>query len=451
MRAPSLRFRLLAGGLVWTACALVVAGLVLAGLFRQHVERRLDEDLTAQLDQLTAALALEPDGRPRLAVDLADPRFRRPLSGLYWQVEGPGGHLLRSRSLWDEVLRLPPYATASDQVRRHELPGPAEPRLVVLERAVVPPGGRLTRLAVAADARLVDEPVAAFARTMTLSLAVLAAALLAAAVVQVEVGLRPLARLRRDLAAVHTGRRRRFKTAVPAEVRPLTEDLNSLLEHGEAILARARLQAGNLAHALKTDLAVLANEVEGLTPANAAERAGHIRDRLERMRRHVDRHTARARAAAARGVPGVATDVGACAGGLARALGRLHADRGVAIALDVPPDLRFAGEEADLQEMLGNLTDNACKWARGRVRVSARLAGTDALSLAVEDDGPGLPPERRAAVLAPGVRLDETVPGTGLGLAVTSDLARLYGGALLLGEAALGGLRAELRLPAAEG
>lgn len=133
------------------------------------------------------------------------------------------------------------------------------------------------------------------------------------------------------------------------------------------------------------------------------------------------------------------------------ALGRLHADGGVAIALDVSPDVRFAGEEADLQETLGNLMDNACKWARGRIRVSARRKGGDALAHAAEDDGPGLPPERRAAVLAPGVRLDETVPGTGLGLAVTDDLARLYGGALLLAEAELGGLKAELRLPAAVG
>ena len=267
------------------------------------------------------------------------------------------------------MLRLPPDATASDEVRRHELPGPAEPRLVVLERAVVPPGGRLTRLAVAADARLVDEPAG--------RLRPHDGALARGAGRRPPGGRRGPGRGRAAAAGPAAAGPRGASTRGAGggsrppcrpRSRPLTEDLNSLLEHGEAILARARLQAGNLAHALKTDLAVLANEVEGLTPANAAERAGHIRDRLERMRRHVDRHTARARAAAARGVPGVATDVGACAGGLARALGRLHADRGVAIALDVPPDLRFAGEEADLQEMLGNLMDNACKWARGRVR-----------------------------------------------------------------------------------
>jgi signal transduction histidine kinase len=166
------------------------------------------------------------------------------------------------------------------------------------------------------------------------------------------------------------------------------------------------------------------------------------------MRRHLDRRMARAQAAAARGVPGVGTEVVAVVAGLARTLERLLAGRALAIDIDLPPGLRFGGEREDLQEMLGNLMDNACKWARHRVRVASWSEGRDALVLAVEDDGPGLPAERRAAVPAPGVRLDESVPGTGLGLAVVRDLAELYGGTLRLGEAPLGGLRAELRLPA---
>ena len=279
-------------------------------------------------------------------------------------------------------------------------------------------------------------------------------ALLAAAVVQVEVGLRPLARLRRELAAVRGGLRKRFATeAVPVEVEPLTQDLNLLLEHSEAVLARARVQAGNLAHALKADLTVLANEVRELAPANVAEMAPRLEARLERMRRHLDHHMARARAAAARGVPGVSTEVATVVAGLVRTLERLHAERGLAIEVGLSDGLRFGGEREDLQEMLGNLMDNACKWARRRVRVVGHAEGRDALLLAVEDDGPGLPAERRAALPVPGVRLDESVPGTGLGLAVVRDLAELYGGTLRLdeAEAELGGLRAELRLPAAQG
>lgn len=449
--ARSLRFRLLAGALVWIIGALVAAGLILTDLFAEHVRRRLEAELVTHLDQLTALLAAGPDGPLRLTGEPSDPRFRRPLSGLYWQAEGPGGARLRSRSLWDQVLALPPDVIADGAVHRHDLPGPAEPGLVVLERAVVLPDGTPVRLAVGADAGLVAEPVAAFARTLAVSLAVLGTALLAAAVVQVEVGLRPLARLRRELAAVRGGQRKRFVTAaVPVEVAPLTQDLNLLLEHSEAVLARARVQAGNLAHALKADLAVLANEVRELTPANVAAAAPRLSARLERMRRHLDHHMARARAAAARGVPGMGTEVAEVARGLARTLERLYADRGLTLEAGLPAGLRFGGEREDLQEMLGNLLDNACKWAKARVRLSGRAAGGE-IVLAVEDDGPGLPPERREALPAPGVRLDESVPGTGLGLAVVRDLAELYGGALRLDEGGLGGLRAELRLPVARG
>ena len=454
----SLRFRLLAGALVWLTCALAAAGVILADLFREHVQRRVEAELATHLDQLTALLEKAPDGKLRLVGELSDPRFRRPLSGLYWQVEGPSGEGPRSRSLWDQILALPPDVIADGEVHRHDVvPGPGEPRLVVVERSVVLPDGTTpVRLAVGADARLVAEPAAAFARTLALSLTVLGLALLAAAVVQVEVGLRPLARLRRELAAVRGGLRKRFATAaVPVEVEPLAEDLNLLLKHSEAVLARARVQAGNLAHALKADLAVLANEARELGPANVAEAAPRLEARLERMRRHLDHHMARARAAAARGVPGVGTEVAAVIHGLARTLERLHAERELSIEVELTSGLRFGGEREDLQEMLGNLMDNACKWARRRVRVTGRAEqdrDTALVVVAVEDDGPGLPAEQRDSLPAPGVRLDESVPGTGLGLAVVRDLAQLYGGALRLDEAAaLGGLRAELRLPASRG
>ena len=446
----SLRFRLLAGALVWTACALAVAGIILADLFREHVRRALEAELVIHLNQLTATLEA-PDGQPRLAHELSDPRFQRPLSGLYWQVEVPDDGMLRSRSLWDQVLGLPPDMVADGEVHRHEVPGPAEPRLVVVERSVVLPRATTPlRLAIGADARLVEEPAGTFARTLAVSLVVLGLALLAAAMVQVEVGLRPLARLRQELAAVRSGLRKRFATSVPVEVEPLTEDLNLLLEHSEAVLARARVQAGNMAHALKADLAVLTNEVRELTPANVAQTAPGLEGRLERMRRHLDHHMARARAAAARGVPGVGTEIGPVASGLARTLERLHAERGIRIELDLQPGLRFGGEQEDLQEMLGNLMDNACKWARRRARVAGRAEGRNAVVLAVEDDGLGMP-DQSYAVPSPGVRLDESVPGTGLGLAIVRDLAELYGGVLRLGKAELGGLCAELRLPPARG
>ncbi|NUB35267.1 sensor histidine kinase [Azospirillum brasilense] len=436
----SLRFRLLAGAAVWIALALALAGLVLSGLFRDHVARRFEAELTNHLDQLAALTELGADGAPVLRQPLSDPRFRRPLSGLYWQV-GPGdAPALRSRSLWDEALALPPDEVADGDIHRHSVVGPAGRQLSVLERAVTLPNGTAPlRMAVAQDEAELRAVVADFNRVLWLSLGALALALIAAAVVQVSVGLRPLVRLRAELAAVRAGRKKRFGGDSPREVQPLLDDLNALLDHSEEVVVRARLQAGNLAHALKTNLAVLANEAEG----EAAAR------RVAEMRRHIDHHMARARAAAARGLPGVATPVADSAGALARVLEKLQGGGRVTVAVRVPREHVFAGERADLDEMLGNLLDNAMKWAGSRVEVASRLEAGGMLAVVVEDDGPGLPANRRDAVLAPGVRLDESTPGSGLGLAVVRDVARLYGGDLRLGDSPLGGLRVELVLPAA--
>ncbi|CAO3453922.1 Sensor histidine kinase AZL_a02790 [Azospirillum argentinense] len=440
----SLRFRLLAGAAVWIALALALAGLVLSGLFRDHVARRFEAELTNQLDQLAALVELGADGAPLLRQPLSDPRFRRPLSGLYWQV-GPGdAPALRSRSLWDEALALPPDEVADGDIHRHSVAGPAGRQLSVLERAVTLPNGTAPlRMAVAQDEAELRAVVADFNRVLWLSLGALALALIAAAMVQVSVGLRPLVRLRAELAAVRAGRRKRFGGDSPREVQPLLDDLNALLDHSEEVVVRARLQAGNLAHALKTNLAVLANEAEG----EAAAR------RVAEMRRHIDHHMARARAAAARGLPGVATPVADSAAALARVMETLQ-DGGqgggrVTVAVRVPREHVFAGEREDLDEMLGNLLDNAMKWAGSRVEVASRLEAGGMLAVVVDDDGPGLPADRRDAVLAPGVRLDESTPGSGLGLAVVRDVARLYGGDLRLGDSPLGGLRVELVLPAA--
>lgn len=446
----SLRFRLLAGAAVSTVMALAVAGIVLSGLFQDHVRRRFEAELTNHLEQLAALLEVGVDGRPALRQPLSDPRFHRPLSGLYWQVGAPEAPSLRSRSLWDADLPLPLDEMADGEIHRHAVTGPSGRRLLALERSITFPDGTAPhRIAVAADESEVQDAAAAFNRVLWLSLSVLAAVLVAAAVVQVDIGLRPLSRLRNELAVVRSGGKKRFGAVVPSEVRPLVEDLNALLEHSEAVIGRARLQAGNLAHALKTNLAVLANEAHSLEPANARDLGAAMARQVEVMRRHIDHHMARARAAAARGVPGIGTPVAECAAALGRVLEKLNAGSGLRVAITAPPDHVFAGEREDLDEMLGNLMENACKWARGRIEVSSRDAPDGMLALAVDDDGPGLPAGRREAVLAPGVRLDESTPGAGLGLAVVRDVARLYGGDIRLTESPLGGLRAELLLPRA--
>lgn len=446
----SLRFRLLAGAAVSIILALVAAGIVLSELFQDHVRRRFEAELINHLEQMAALLEMGADGAPALRQPLSDPRFQRPLSGLYWQVDGPEAPGLRSRSLWDAVLPLPPDEVADGAIHRHTVTGPSGRRLLALERSITFPDGTAPhRIAVAADEGEVLDAAAAFDRVLWLSLGVLGAVLVAAAVVQVDVGLKPLSRLRSELAEVRSGRKKRFGATVPSEVRPLVEDLNALLNHSEAVIGRARLQAGNLAHALKTNLAVLANEARALEPANARDLGAAMTRQVEVMRRHIDHHMARARAAAARGVPGIGTPVAECASALGRVLEKLNAGSELRITVAVPPDHVFAGEREDLDEMLGNLMENACTWARGRIGVSSRDAADGMLALVVDDDGPGLPAGRREAVLAPGVRLDESTPGAGLGLAVVRDIARLYGGDIRLTDSPFGGLRAELLLPRA--
>lgn len=448
----SLRFRLLAGAAIWIALALAMAGIVLSGLFRDHVGQRFQAELANHLDQLAALLDIGSDGRPLLRQPLSDPRFHRPLSGLYWQVGDFKASALRSRSLWDEELALPPDAVADDgALHRHRFPGPSNQTLVALERTVTFPNAPAPfRIAVAADESEMLRVTAAFDRVLRLSLAALALVLIAAAVIQVLVGLRPLARLRDELARVRSGASRRFDAAVPSEVKPLVEDLNALLHHSEEVVGRARRQAGNLAHALKTNLSVLANEARSLDPENARQVGATMVRQVEVMRRHIDHHMARARAAASRGLPGVGTPVAECASALGRVMGTLNRGSGITVAIRVPEGHVFGGEREDLDEMLGNLMDNACKWARGRVEVSSHQESGATLTITVDDDGPGLPTDRRDAVLAPGVRLDESIPGTGLGLAVVRDVARLYGGDIRLADSPLGGLRAELVLPAAQ-
>ncbi|HET7696907.1 MAG TPA: sensor histidine kinase [Vicinamibacterales bacterium] len=280
------------------------------------------------------------------------------------------------------------------------------------------------------------------------SLGVLAIGSMLVGFAMVRAGLKPLNEIRRRLADVQSGRARQVLGEYPSEVQPLVRDLNGLLAHQEQAVSRAVAKAGDLAHGLKTPLAVLSQEAERAAGRGQPELAAAIGEQVERMRRQIEYHLAHARAAASGATPGLHCPVRPSAEGLARTLRRLHADRGLAIALDVPAELAVRCPREDLDEMLGNLLDNACKWARGRIRLSAEPAGGD-VALVVDDDGPGLAPAMRAAVLQRGVRADEAAPGSGFGLAIVGEIAAVYGGAIALETSPLGGLRARLTLPSA--
>ena len=446
----SLRLRLLAGSLVWIVAAVAITGFLLADLFGQHVRERIDAELHGHLDQLTAVLEVAADGSATLRLPLSDPRLSRPYAGLYWQVDGgPAGTtaLLRSRSLWDTALAVPADALADGEVHVHDVAGPDASRLRMMERLIRPAEHPDTayRLIVALDTRQIDEPVEEFSTLLSIALGVLALGLIAAAVVQVGVGLAPLKRMHAALSAVRDGHTRRLEGDYPQEVQPLVDELNTLLAHDEAMVERARTQAGNLAHAVKTPLTILANAARNEPSALARL----VDEQVGDARRQVDYHLARARAAAAVQQPGLKTALRPVLDGLVRVMSRLHADRDLHIAqADMDETLSCRGDAQDLQEMLGNLLDNACKWARRQVNITATV-NDGLITVHIDDDGPGLSEAQRSTVLARGVRADEHTPGTGLGLAIAHDLARAYGGDLRLDAAPLGGLRATLQLPAA--
>ena len=439
--APSLRRRLLTAAALWIALALGVVGLLLVLLFRHHVEQELAARAQTQLDALTSGLAVAPaNARVALATEPPDPAFRQPLSGWYWLVSVDGETRLRSRSWWDHAPpALPPRPPS-----RIAVDGPAGQQLLLWTRTVELAGADVPMVvAVGADASRLQGLTRSFAVTVSAALAALALALWAAAWLQVRLGLAPLARLRAALQQLRQGQATRLPGTHPAEVQPLVDELHAVLDDKQQLLDQARQQAGNLAHGLKTPLAVIGN----LAQRMPGEDGELLRQQLERMGRQIDWQLMRARAAASarRTVP---TPVLPALDELRRVLLRLHAERG--LQLQLPRESQAPGvavEPEALKEMLGNLLDNACKWARGRVRVGLSVEGTR-VRIEVDDDGPGIALGQRALALQRGQRLDERQSGSGLGLAIVDELARLHGGTLELADADLGGLRAVLWLPA---
>jgi len=450
----SLRSRLVVGTLCWVIATVAIAGWALGRLFREHVAAQFHAELRTHLDQLTANIALDADGRPLLTLPLSDPRLSRPYSGCYWQVDGFGQGeglkgQLRSRSLWDHVLSVPQDKPADGEIHQHRIAGPDGQMLGMVERTIhiddaADGKSHSFRLIAAADETQMTEPVERFHGVLWLSLGVLVAGLALAVLMQVVVGLAPLGKLRRGLERIGKGEAQRIEGDYPAEIAPLVDEFNSVLEQNAAVVERARTQAGNLAHALKTPLSILANSTGGLDDPLART----VREQVAGARRQIDYHLARAQAAANR-LPGTRTALAPVIDGLMRAMHRLHAEQALDLAVQPMADAPcFHGDVQDLQEMLGNLLENACKWARHRVEVNAGVAN-GVLWITIDDDGKGLPAAQRSAVLQRGVRADEQVPGSGLGLAIVSDLAQLYGGSVSLEDSPLGGLRARLTLPAA--
>jgi len=455
MRASSLATRLFLSATAWVVVILIITGFVLSSVYRDATERAFDRRLNLYLRTLIAEVATPDEPPDRQFQSLGEPLFELPLSGWYWQItrtDTEKAETRASRSLWDKKLpKLDESAelTAAG-VRLGYVDGPEGQDLRMVERPVDLGADGKFLVSVAGDATEIFDETRSFDYYLGGTFAALGIVLLLTTIFQVRFGLAPLKRISDSIADIRSGRAERLEGQFPVEIAPLARETNALIDANREIVERARTHVGNLAHAIKTPLSIIVNEAS----AHAANPfATKVLEQADVMRDQVAHHLERARIAARLTIVGTVTEVAPAIEALRRTMEKIHRDRGIVIEVEADPQAKFRGERQDLEEMAGNLVDNACKWAASRVFIEVRVerpvepGAGPILRIIVDDDGRGLSAAERAQVARRGQRLDESKPGSGLGLSIVVDLAALYGGSLALGNAPIGGLRAELVLP----
>ncbi|MEL6257651.1 MAG: ATP-binding protein [Pseudomonadota bacterium] len=452
----SLTRRLILGASAWSFVVIAGAVFALSAVYRAQTLAGLDNELDATLLELVGALDVSEVGDVGLNERGLPSRrdYVRPLGGWYYAVLGPVDEasgipdpFIKSPSHVDENPLLPDgivdrarAAQGTAQFGSARTPGGAEMLRVAVKAISIPERPTPLMIVASADRAIVDRDANRFRLFLTAALGVLAAGLLAAMWGSLRLALRPLSAIEADVADVREGRKTRLADDYPVEVRPLSEELNKLLEHNRAVVERARTHVGNLAHALKTPLAVMMNEASGDTALDDV-----VRRQAHSMNSNVQHYLKRAQAAARAETIGARTPVRPVMDDLTRLLNKLFAEKMIEVKARGPESATFRGERQDLEEILGNLMENACKYATEKVEVSV-LETPAGLVVHVDDDGPGLTPEQRSEALKRGVRLDEQAPGTGLGLSIVAELAEMHSGSFELTESPFGGLRATVRL-----
>lgn len=450
--SQTLTFRIVAISSIWAIIALVVIATVITAVFRQVSHRGFETVLSAHLFNLIASVNASEDGWISGTPNLGDLRFSEPLSGWYWSVEPVSEAItntLRSSSLAGyEIPAADPVVPFDPDYRRQYLTiGPGQEQIEVLEAEVVlGQGDRIVRFRVMGNRSELEDEIAGFTRRLLAYLALFGAGMVIINVVAILLALKPLNGIRVALSNIRTGAAERLAGPFPAEIAPLAEETNALIESNRRIIERSRKQVGNLAHSLKTPLAVIMNEGRAM----AGARGDLISNQAAAMQSQIDHYLQRARAAAQSSSLSVRTEVNDTLARLARVIAKVAADK--ELTLKVPDQkIIFAGEKEDLEEIVGNLLENAAKWAESRIAVTLlkpepEQDGRQFLRIVIEDDGPGIPDHQARQALKRGRRLDETKQGTGLGLAIVADLVEEYGGKLSLGKSTLGGLRVEVDL-----
>jgi signal transduction histidine kinase len=457
----SIAARLVLSAFGLSAIILLIAGIVLSTFYRRTTEFAFDERLNVYLKALVADVASFGETDRAEPGNLGEPRFELPLSGWYWQIsridtERDSEQAIRtSKSLF--AGRLPKLADLGVKPRANGIAeayaeGPDNRQVRLIERLIdLGDDGRYV-VAIAGDPAEVIAEIRQFNLALVVTFVVLGLALAAVTLAQVRFGLEPLLNLRAALGQIRRGDAQRIDGSFPPEIAPLANELNLMVDSNHEIIDRARTHVGNLAHALKTPISVLVNEAD----SNEGPLAEKVREQTQLMRDQVQYYLDRARAAARAAAVGSVTEIEPVVASMVRTFTKVCQARGIVFTSEVAEGLRFRGERQDLEEMLGNLIDNAGKWADSSVHITVRH-GPDiaperpSVVFLIDDDGPGLPKDKRQEATRRGRRLDETKPGSGLGLSIVVDLAQLYGGSFVFDDAPRGGLRAELHLPCVTG
>lgn len=460
----SLVWRLVRSAALWAVPALLFTALSLILVYRASTYKIFDDPLINTIESLIAYVDTDPtDGTLKLSREPIDPSYQRGLSGRYWLIgelksDGRIEPIMGSTSLYGATLSLPladanKVRTRQGDVVRSVAQGPDnEPLRLAMQSVIFPDmGDKPVVILAAADRRPAAQAVRRFSAIALGLMMLLALGLSVGIFMQVRLGLKPLFDLRDRVVDVRQGRLSSVEGKYPKEIKPLADELNSLISHNKEVVEYARTHVGNLAHALKTPLAVLVNEAKDQSKGKGkgVKFAELVNRQSEEMSKQVDHHLRRARAATRGQSIGERTSILETISSLARTLPRIYRDKDLDIQLDIAATHIFRGTKRDLEEMVGNLMDNACKWTTGKIRVSAFVINDEVgkLGLCVEDDGPGLDGDEYETVLKRGARLDEATPGSGFGLSIVNDLARAYKGSLTLDKSPLGGLRANLVLP----
>jgi len=446
----SLRVRLMLGTLIWISLALIVAGFLLTAFFKEYASKQLQQSLQVHMDQLTANFNVDAQATPSVSPALSDPRFSQPLSGLYWQINSEDGLvLMRSRSLWDDVIKLPPLDDNQTQEDTLTVTDREIKTVQLLVRTITPeenPNQKWT-LIMAGSSRELEKSLDELAIRLSLFLVLLFVSLSIAAIAQVILSLSPLRSLQNEMKKLRTTPMIRLKGNFPQEVQPLIDEFNLALDQNEQVIARARAQTGDLAHALKTPLAVLSNAARNdlLQPNRDHKMSELVSEQVTVMQRHIDWRLKRARTATTQDARHGQIEIAPVMTQLVHVMQRIHQQRSIEIlTVFSPENVSFHGEIQDLQEMLGNILDNAFKWAYSKITIQATMENKG-LKIVVADDGPGLPAQQCQRVIERGFRADEQTPGSGLGLSIVQELVGLYQGRMELDLNEPEGLRITLR------